>query len=158
MNIDRGIMVRSVLAIFLAALALAFFLSQGENRSPVIEQPASNSNPAAGHADWRVDLPLIDHQVDSILTAFGIQKTRMKRKQYPVPDANFSRIERKVDVPPDFLPVELNAALNAMAHAYNGRAIASENLREHITTIHIELNGYIIETLALSPKLSLKSA
>ena len=59
-------------------------------------------------------------------------------------------------IPPDVLPVQLNQALNSMARRYHGRAIASENLKENSVTIHIELEGYIVETIILRPSPELR--
>jgi len=39
----------------------------------------------------------------------------------------------------------MNAAFNTMAKRYNGRAVASENLKENYVTIHIETGGSIVQ-------------
>ena len=49
----------------------------------------------------------------------------------------------------DIVPVDVNAALNATAHRYRARAVASENLRLHSVTIHLELDGAVVHTVIL---------
>jgi hypothetical protein len=146
-------MTRVVLSVVLAAAAIGLFLLQQKPKpTPLPEAPRTRNE----HTDWHSSLPEIDREIDTILVHYGINKSLCKKKLYPIPGAKISRIERKIELPPDIIPVEMNQVLNAMVHHYDGRAIASENSREHLVTIHLEVNGYIIQTLILHPNASLK--
>jgi hypothetical protein len=149
-KIGSSIIVRVVVSVVLAAGAVGLFLLQ--RPKPLPPQPKVRTE----RSDWRTSLPEIDRDIDTILSHYGIEKSFCKKKQYPIPGAQISRIERKIELPIDIIPVQLNQVLNAMVHNYDGRAIASENTREHLVTIHLEINGYIIQTLILHPNASLK--
>jgi hypothetical protein len=145
-----SIFTRVIISVVLAAGAVGLFLLQ--KPKPVPEPPKTRSE----RTDWRASLPEIDREVDTILAHWGTDKRLCKKKQYPIPGAQISRTERKIELPIDIFPVQLNQELNAMVHKYDGRAIASENMREHLVTIHLEVNGYIVQTLILHPNASLK--
>jgi hypothetical protein len=145
-----SIFTRVIISVVLAAGAVGLFLLQ--RPKPVPEPPKTRSE----HTDWRASLPEIDREIDTILSHYGIEKSFCKKKQFPIPGAQISRIERKIELPIDIIPVQLNQVINAMVHNYDGRAIASENMREHLVTIHLEVNGYIVQTLILHPNASLK--
>jgi hypothetical protein len=98
----------------------------------------------------------IDQQVDSVLTRFQIEKNWCRKKEYAIPDNEIKRVERKVTIPPDIIPVQVNQALNIMAKRYGCRAIGSENLKENTVTIHIKFEEYIIESIILKTSKDLK--
>lgn len=91
----------------------------------------------------------VDCEVDTVLTHFQIERAWIKKKVIFVPNSGLSRVERRVSIPQDILPVQVNVAMNAMAKRHDGRAIASENLKENSVTIHIEMRGQIIQTIIL---------
>ncbi|MFI5252782.1 MAG: hypothetical protein ACHQQQ_10165 [Bacteroidota bacterium] len=137
------------MAVLLAGAGIGLFMMQKPKLVPIVQKPVEQK-------DWHTDLPVIDSEIDTILVHFGIEKTWLKKKQYPIPETNLSRVERKIELPLDILPVQMNQVLNTMVHKYNARAIASENSKEHLVTIHVVLNGYVIQTLILHPNASLK--
>lgn len=146
-NFDKGIIFRFLLSIVLAAAALGLFLM---SRAKITE-PAAKSE-----KDFSLVTLQLDRDVDTVLSHFKIQKEWTKKLQFPVPNSSLNRIERRILIPPDVLPVQMNLVLNRMAKRYNGRAVASENLKENIVTIHIEVEGTIIETIVLKTDAHLK--
>ena len=100
----------------------------------------------------------VDREVDTVMAHFRIERKWIRKQLIPIPNAEISRTERRIMIPPDVLPVQMNQALNSMARRYHGRAIASENLKENSVTIHIELEGYIVETIILRPSPELRPA
>ena len=146
-NFDKGIIFRFLLSIVLAAAALGLFLM---SRSKITEPVAKSEK------DFSSITVQLDRDVDTVLSHFKIQKEWTKKLQFPVPNSSLNRIERRILIPPDVLPVQMNLVLNRMAKRYNGRAVASENLKENIVTIHIEVEGTIIETIVLKTDAHLK--
>ena len=106
--------------------------------------------------DFRTTLKQIDADVDSMLARSGIDQKWIRKQAIPLPNVNFSRIERRVTVPPEFLPLQLNAALNSRMHRYNGRAVGTEDLKQHTVSIHIEVERVIVQTIILKTKFDLK--
>jgi hypothetical protein len=100
----------------------------------------------------------IDRETDSLLGTCGIEKNWTRKRAIPIPGEAFDRIERRVAIPMSVLPVQVNALLNQMAKRYDGRAIASENLKENSVTIHIELHGVLVVTVVLKHDPTLKPA
>jgi len=151
-KLNKGILVRIALSIVLACAALAFFLLN--RQGPPIQPDASDMKDRLQELSG--SLVSIDRDVDSVLTRFGIQKEWIIKKQIPLAVVNLTRTERRVAIPHSVLPITINAALNEMAKRHDGRAVASENLKENTVTIHIEVGGYIIQTIIVRPTLNLK--
>lgn len=144
MKTDTGIILRVSISALLAIGVLGLFLLQRPKAS-------QQSGITAPHEDWKSSLPIIDREIDTILAHYGIERTWLKKKAFPIPEAGFSRIERRIEIPLDIVPVQMNQTVNGMARRFKASAIASENSKEHLVTIHIELNGYVIQTLVLHP-------
>jgi hypothetical protein len=141
-TMTRGVLVRVVISVALAAGALTLFLLQRSEVAPPPEVRVRNVREMVG---------AIDREVDTVLARFQLTGRAIRKSVVPIPNTDLGRTERRVLTPPGFVPVQLNQALNAMARRYAGRAVASENLKENMVTIHIELEGYIIETIVLRP-------
>lgn len=99
--------------------------------------------------DFVRSVTAIDKEVDRILSRFGIQESWIRRKEISDPRGMFTRIERRVRVPLDVVPAVMNREFNALAHKYDGRAVASEDLKENSVTIHIILQRSVIQTVIL---------
>ena len=136
---------RFIIAVVLALAAIGLFWM---NRSAVIK---STEPPKK---DFSELLARVDRDVDTVLARFNIEKEWMKKRE--IPGSFVGRIERRVLIPPDVQSVQINLALNTMVRRYGGRAIASENLKENTIAIHIEFEGYILESLILKPSKELK--
>ena len=98
----------------------------------------------------------IDREVEEVLRQFRIEKQWIRKSVVALPNSLLSRIERNVAIPRDVLPVQVNVAMNSMAKRFNGKAIAYENVKENSVTIHIEINGYIIQKISLKPNNNLQ--
>jgi hypothetical protein len=158
---ERPIVVRLALSLLLGVTAAGlFFLNRISLTTPERREVTAGPATAGQNGAERPELPLlygeIDREVDSVLVRLGIEESWMHRREIQVPNARFPRIERRVLVPKDLATVIINAAFNEMAKRYNGRAIASENLRENHVTIHIEVAGTIVQTIILRPTENLK--
>ena len=152
-SLERPIVVRAVVSLLLGVTAAGlFFLNRLSLTHAEAPPPASESRKAPPAVAGE-----IDREVDSVLVRFGIDQSWTRRKEIEVPNSQFVRIERRVLIPKDLATVVMNEAFNAMAKRFNGRAIASENLRENHVTIHIEVDGSVVETIILRPTANLKS-
>ena len=146
-KLDKAIIFRFLISIVLGTVALGIFLlNRDETEGPAgTGQPELTGTPAE-----------IDREVDSVLAHFGIEKSWIRKSRVLLPNSHFFRTERRVATPREVVPVMVNAALNAMAKRYNGRAVASENLKEGSVMIYIELDGIVIQSIILKPNPSLK--
>ena len=159
MHFEKPIIFRSLLSVVLGAAELGLFW---------MNQTVTNQYEAE-HQDVRTTLKQIDVEVDTVLAHAGVERKWIRKQAIPLANdlpavrqgglwqaGNFSRIERRVTIPPEFLPLQLNAALNSMAHRYNGRAVGTEDLKQHTVTIHIEMQRVIVQTIILKTKFDLK--
>ncbi len=144
---EKGVIFRLLLAAALGCAALALFF---------LSMPDPERTPDQLRQEFSASLPAIDHEVDSVLTRFGIEQAWVRKRQIAVPEQNFVRTERRVAVPPEVVPAIMNVAFNSMAHRFGGRAVATENVKENSVTIHIELQKVIVQTIILKTSLSLK--
>ena len=147
MNFEKPIIFRILLSVTLAGTAVGLFIL---NRS-TFEKPKVQSK-----EDFSVTLAKVDREVDTLLARFGVDRSWITRKQIVSPNLPLARIERRVFIPPSLASVQMNVALNSMAKRFNGRAVATENLKENSVTIHIELEQQIVQTIILIVKTDLK--
>lgn len=147
MQIPRGILLRIALVSVLAVATAVLFYMNHRKPAPT----AQTAGTAVRGNDFTERMIAIDREVDTVLTHFGIDQNLVMKKEIKLSDGPARRFERKVAIPPDLLPIRLNQAFNEMAIRYRGRAIASENLKENTLTIHIEIDGVVVETLILKP-------
>lgn len=147
MSKDRQTFVRLSIAMILAVVALGLFL---------LNRPRMSDSVPISQRDLSSTIEDIDKGVDSVLAQFHIERSWTRKRKIPIRNDTEFRIERRIAIPRDVLPLSMNVALNAMARRYHGRAIASENLKENTVTIHIELLGNIIQTIILKTDLELK--
>jgi hypothetical protein len=145
MKFDWGVAVRVACLLLLLTAAIGLIVNKHLEKQQPQQTPQS--------IDWKNDLPKIDAGIDTVFAHFGIPENPKRKRAIPIPDAPVSRIERRIDLPAGVMPVELNQALNNLAQQFGARAIASENLHDHIVTIHIVVNNYIIQTVIASTKL-----
>jgi hypothetical protein len=169
-TLDRPIIVRLVISLLLGVTAAGlFFLNRTSLTRPGTHTVPSGegltgSRGSGGHPGEPAPTPLpaalgeIDREVDSVLVHLGIESSWTRKREMTLPNAPFPRIERRVLIPKELATVTINAALNEMARRFNGRAVASENLRENQVTIHIEIDGTIVQTIILRPTKNLRPA
>ena len=140
MKLQKHILARLIVAVGLAAAALVlFFMSRSAINK--IEESKEALSPAIAIS--------IDRDVDSVLTRFKVEKSWIRKSSIKLANTTLHRIERRIAVPTENPTVQMNVALNAMAKRYGGRAVASENVKENAVTIHIELQGYVVQTIIL---------
>ena len=137
---DKGTVMRSLVAIALAIAALSLFFL---NRKTVVIPP----EPA--RQDLSEAIKQIDREVESLLAKFRIEEGWIRKRRVSTPDKTFFRVERRIKIPQDIIPALVNVELNSMAHRFDGRAVATENLKENSVTIHIELGRTIVQTIVL---------
>ena len=146
-SFDKSIIFRFFIILIMVSITVGLFQVNQSSATTPSGQAHQNISNAANE---------IDQQVDSVLAQFHIEKSWCRKKEVSIPGTSLNRVERKVLIPPDIIPVQMNQAFNLMAQRYGGRAIGSENLRENSVTIHIKLEGYIIQTIILKTSRDLK--
>jgi hypothetical protein len=161
--IHRPMVIRTVISLLLGAAALGLFflnrislLRPDRSSAPTASHEARGAGPGGNRPDMPAALGELDREVDSVLIRFGIQSSWIRKKEIALPNAPYPRIERRVLMPNDIATVSMNAAFNAMAKRYDGRAVASENLKGNYVTIHIETAGSIVQTIILKPTANLR--
>lgn len=150
---NKGTTIRLIISILLAGGALIIFLVSRKNVSEIPRPSGVSSEHLKAIALTAGD---IDRQVDTVLSHFGIENEWIQKRQILLPDGPLQRIERRIAIPRDIVPVQLNQALNIMAKRFNAYAVASENLKENTVTIHIKLEGIVTQTLILKPNYQLQ--
>ena len=91
----------------------------------------------------------IDKGIDDILDHFGVEKEWVRKKNIEGGDGRFHRVERRVLIPPTIIPAMVNREMNLLARRFQGRAVATENLKENTVTIQILLYQSVIQTVIL---------
>lgn len=138
MNTARtSIVPRGIIAGALAVLATVLFLLH----------PPAPETPEERAREVRSDLGSVNAVVDTLLTRHGIGKEQVRSWQVKTPDRKFIRTERRVLVPPDFISVKFNHALNLALEGTGARVVATERTKEHTATIHIKSGTTIIESI-----------
>lgn len=146
-NFEKAIIFRLLLAAALGCAALVLYL---------LSMPNPERTPEQLRQEFFTSLQAIDHDVDSVLSRFGIEQAWVRKRQIAVRGQDFVRTERRVAIPPAVVPAIMNVAFNSMAHRFGGRAVATENIKENFVTIHIELQKVIVQTIILKTSLNLK--
>lgn len=149
MKADTSTIVRISLSVFLAGAAAFLF---------TLNREESAERPEEFEPGFVLSVQQIDKEIDGILENFGVEKTWVKKKEIGGRNSQFARIERRVLIPPTIIPVLVNHEFNMLARRYQGRAIATENIRDNIVTIHILLHRTIIQTviLKINPDMKVK--
>lgn len=138
---DKTLLVRLGVSVLLAIAALGlFFASRSTSTRPIEPSKKEFSQTVATE---------VDRGVEAVLSRFKIEKQWIRKREIPLPHSDTKRIERRVAIPPDVIPLQVNVALSTMAKQYDARAVASEDLKENTLTIHIEMDGLIVQTIIL---------
>jgi hypothetical protein len=146
--LDKKMLTRLGVSLMLAVAALGMFIMSRSTLKRPVEVPKKELSKTVA-AD-------IDRDVEAVLAKFKIERGWIRKSAIPLPNTTVIRIERRVAIPTDVVPLQMNVALNNMAKQYNGRAIASENVKENSVTIHIEMDGYVVQTIILKTDPDLK--
>jgi len=147
---DGPIITRISLAVVLAGGALSLFVVQRPrgDRSEI----SAPSSPE----ELRTLLPKLDHEIDTLMTSFGIEKTWIRKRTETGSDSSMMKIERRIVIPLDIVPVCVNAAITRIARRYSATTAATENARENTVTIRIAILGTIYQTIVLKVVTDLK--
>ena len=143
---EKGLIFRLLSAILLGAAALGLFLLNNRESGSLHESDASGTSAV---------LRAIDPEIDSVLTQFGVRQEWIRKKR--ISSENVIRYERRVSIPRTVVPALLNRAMNALARRFDGRAVATENLKQNTVTIHVEIGKVIVETVVLKIDPNLKT-
>ncbi len=125
---------------------ISFGLYSTKNPVNLVAKPETNEPEFL-----QVNLDEIDVQVDSLLVKHGILLKSVRKKKIKAKESEFVRTERQVPTPTGLVSILMTADFHVMAKRYDGRAIASENLKENTVTIHIEAGKNIVQSLILRP-------
>lgn len=142
-DIERGTMIRLLISVTLAVIAVLLF---------ILNRHVEGKTPEELEREFVLAAQTIDKEVDIVLEHFGIEKAWVRKKEISDPERHFTRVERLVAIPPTIIPAMMNRQLNALAGRYQGRAVATENLKENSITIHIILQQSVIQTIILKVK------
>ncbi len=142
MHIDKYLYFRILLIVVL--LAGTGYLYYFFHARETVSTRNITRNPAGAASE-------IDRQVDTVLAHFGIAPEWIRKKSVQVAGSEFQRVERRVLIPMNVPPIQVNMAFNALARKYGGRAIGSENTKENTVTIHLDLNGTVLQSIILKP-------
>lgn len=144
MHFERAIFFRILSSILLAGIAVWLFFESRSSMTHPHNEAEENLTTIA---------QAIDRSVDDVLEQFGIKQELIHKRAITVPDGPVARIERQVTISQDVLPVQINIALNSMAHRFGGRAVGDENAREHSVTVYIVIRRTVVQTITLKQNL-----
>jgi hypothetical protein len=94
----------------------------------------------------------IDDAIDGVMARYGIEPSRIRKWQVKSAGGSFSRIERKVSVPPDLVIVELNRDLQDALIPLDARVSGTERTKERAVILHIVAEEQTIQTITLVPE------
>jgi hypothetical protein len=95
-------------------------------------------------------LSVIRMTVDSLLRERHIDPRTIRSRVITTSGQEKTRIERSVTVPPAFVSLEFNKALNQAIRPLNARVVASERPREGKILMHILLDGTVVQTVIVN--------
>lgn len=125
-----------ILAGVLAVLAVVLFLIN-----------ASDSIPDQRAIIYKGDIQTISLVVDTVLARYGIDKGAIRTRQVKSPDKKFLRVERRVEVPPEFVNVNFNRELSERLMGIGLHLVATERTKENTVTMHVKKDETILESI-----------
>lgn len=140
---ESSILIRLVIAVGLAGLALALFLIQRSHSS------AGSGSVARTREEVTLLLPQLDQEIDTILTSFGIEKRWIRKRSVPLDGFSVTAFERRIVLPADIIPVRINAGLAMISRRYRAKTFAGEDSKSRTVTIRIEMDGIVCQTFVL---------
>lgn len=138
--IVAGLLVVSAVVLFVANRASE---KSAARRAMAVEKEASISGG-------------IDRAIDIVLRRHGIPPNKVKSWQMYTVDKRFTRTERRVTVPPEFISLDFNLDLSRELDRYNARVVATERTKESFVIIHIVVDGKTIESINFITKQDLQ--
>ena len=88
-------------------------------------------------------------EIDSVLVEYGIKEKFINKKILSADNSDFIRSERRINITPDIITIEINKQLNQLAKKYGGKAIGSENIKKNLVTIDLVFDNEIYHSIIL---------
>ena len=148
-DLPAGLRLRLIVAGFLSLGVVVLFAANRVADKSAARRSATAVNEARG-------LEGIAAAVDTVLRRYGIPPGSVKTWRVSTVDKRFSRVERRINVPPEFISLNFNLDLNRELDRYDARVIATERTKESAVTIHIVLDGKTIESITFITKRDLQ--
>lgn len=139
--VGTSLLRKVVLAGALAVLALVLFLLI-----------TSGSTPDRRAIIYKGDIHDITVVVDTILARYGVDQSAVKTRQVKSPDKKFLRVERRVEVPPEFVSVNFNRDLSEKLGGMGLRLVATERTKENTVTMHVKKDDTILQSITFVVK------
>jgi len=99
---------------------------------------------------------LIDTAIDTLLNRYQIENRWVKSWNVLTPDRRFIRSERRAYVPPRFISLDFNHDLSGELAKFGARVIATERTKESTVSMHVVVDGMIVETIVFVLKRDLE--
>jgi len=144
-NSPSGLRVRVIVAGLLVVSAVVLFVA---NR--VSEKTAARQAMAVAREEGMSGG--IDRVIDMVLRRHGVLPGQVKSWQMHPANRRFTRTERRVTVPPDFIGLDFNLDLSRELERYDARVVGTERTKESSVIIHIVVNGKTIESISFITK------
>ena len=144
-----GVRARVLVAVMLAVGALVLFAAYRASERSLGGHVLSPFE--SGGADRQIDAA-----VDTLLNRYGIERAWVRSWRVQTPGKKTIRIERRVQVPPEFVSLAFNHELNQLVSQVVARAVASEKSEASTVTMHIIRSGMIVESIAFVTRADLK--
>lgn len=91
--------------------------------------------------------PNIDTALQQLLTRYQVDGKSTRSRKVPSGDRTFSRMERRVTMPPEFNTLDFNHDLNQAVQEFGATAIATEKSEDKSVTMHIKKDGVIVQSI-----------
>jgi hypothetical protein len=144
-SLPAGLRMRVVIAgLLLAGAVMLFAANRAAEKSAVRRMAASSTNAGISRR--------IDAAIDTVLRRYGIPRERVTTWRLHATGTGFSRMERRVIVPPEFISLDFNLALSRELDQYNARVIATERTKESTVSIHIVVDGKTTQSVTFITK------
>ena len=111
---------------------------------------------ALKEAQFHPLLKLINTTVDPLLNRYEIENRWVRSWNVLTRDRRFIRSERRVYVPPRFISLDFNHDLSRELARFDARVIATERTKESTVSMHIVVDGMIVESIMFVLKRDLK--
>ena len=146
---SNALRLRVIVAVMLLASCFVLFMA---NR--VTEKIEGKS--LLKEAELRPFLLEINQSVDTLLDRYEIDRKWVASWNVMSRDRRFIRVERRVYVPPQFISLDFNHDLSRALAKYGARVVATERTKEMSVSMHIILNGMIVESITFVLKRDLR--
>ena len=85
--------------------------------------------------------------VDSLFRRYGIERQTVRTWQVKVRGSDFSRIEQRITVQPEFVALNFNRDLSKEVAVFGAHVVATERTAENVVTLHVVAGGTTYRSL-----------